>query len=367
MKIGLWERTKAFGRGVRKVTKQITLLRLLAAFGLASALVVNFGEDKASQTLDDYAAENDIPMEIFEGLDTDKMRVYRGNAYSYLHMPGQTSGNVFRASTNEGDESTLEVLGAGASAVISYPFALVQSFYDAATQEPMGAYALPGVTSNDTCFIRPSGEAPVSELVHIFTGIPESDLPDFEDAEHIVSAIILAHEARHCDEALAEKEGLFAGLQSLTIESETEADYHAMINIEEIFPDSDIPEIVRHARAMSPYRKGAPSAGHATALALDAYFNDRAMPTREEAHYTNEYLMEVVRREMADFDGDTDSREYYEAVYEVMQDVIDNPTQFAPPLAIRAAQLYLEAVDFFKSYEAPAPDSVNAQKPKLTV
>lgn len=339
-----------FGRFVKK-----SLYATFLACGLSSAMIVNYGDTWASDTLEDYAQANDIPMELFEGLDTDKMRVYNGSVFSYLHRPGQMTANVYKLGQEMEGLSTVERGMITIAAGVSYPINLFASIKDAITQHPFGAFAMPGVKEDDISYIRPSGEAPISELVSVFTGIDEKDLPAFADEPHIVSAIVLAHEAEHASSTMLGRKGMFDGLVTLTLEGETTADTHAMIKVTEVFNESDVPEIMRHGRAMSPFsREGSSHVGHATALALDAYFNERAMPTREEAYFTNAYLGEIVRREMMGFDKDTSSISYQEAVYNVMAEFVASPPEFAPPLAVRAAELYMEAYDYFENYEMEA-------------
>jgi hypothetical protein len=338
---------------VLKYARKISLAKTFAAAALCSLISIYVAEPLAVQDLDDYAQDNNIPTEVFDGLPyKDQTKVYRKNLAGFFYDVGVSSWRMSKAlghkAFNEDDETLIRGAVTGAVLPLVYSYSLVLRTASNVTMAVLGydinAYALPAYTADGECVINPPNEMTVREFIHQFTDIPKEHLSSFSDD---ISPImpIMVHEAEHCGLILSQtlKE---RSLNSFTLGGEASADNQYMKQHQRLYPDSSLDRVFLYTRAVSLLSRKSFDAGHATSLNVDAYIRGAKPPTREEAYYNYGHLNELVKKELLDFKalGDDEDGEYYQAVYGVVQ-VLLNGDELTP-LMRRAAELYVEGVEY---------------------
>ena len=324
------------------------LTALFCASAAASILLTQLGEGVSTQSLEEFARDKDIPMQVFEDLPhKDHTRVYRDNIAGFYYDVGHntwTTADLLSKQIVSNDEriylrATVKV----GSSVLIYPATLAMQLLGNLVAGDLNAYAIPGVSSADTCYINPPGDMTLVSFIHQFTDIPEEHLSDITD-EVAPIVPIMAHEAEHCNLVLGEtfKE---RGLKSFTTGGESNADNHYMKMHKSIYPQSNMDKSFFYTRAVSLFsRENIFDGGHATSLNVDAFLNGVEMPSREQAYYNYGHLNELIKKELLDFESDDDGA-YYQAAYQAVQKLLRESDELTPFMR-RAAEIYLEGVEY---------------------
>lgn len=324
------------------------LVGLFGACAMCSVLVTQFGEDLATQSLDDFAKEKDIPMRVFDGLPhKDSTRVYHKNLAGFFYDAGHltwTSAEMSsRAIISNDERYILRGVVKGITATAVYPFVVTMQVVNNLIGGDLNAYALPGISANDTCYINPPEEMTLTSFINQFTDIPQEHLSDISD-EVSPTVPIMVHEAEHCnlvlEETLKERD-----LASFTTGGESNADNQYMKIHKTVYPQSDMDKIFFYTRAVSLFsREHVFDGGHATSLNVDAYLSGVKMPSREQAYHNYNHLNELIKKELLDFESD-DEGAYYQASYKAVQKILRDSDELTPFMR-RAAEIYIEGVEY---------------------
>lgn len=347
--------------GFFKAALKRPLVSIFGACAICSVLSTQLAEPLAVQDLDDYAADNGIPHQVFEGIPyQDNIKVYRNNPAGFFYDAGVSSYRTTKYMSHQlfEDEDSNFARGAVSVPIIAlmYPVTVVNQVIGNIFGGDLNAYALPGYTESGTAYINPPGDMTVKEFIHQFTNIPEEHISDIED-EVAPLIPIMAHEAKH-SELILSKTAKERGLNSFVLGGEVEADNHYMSVHDDVFPNSDMDKIFFYTRAVSLFsRESIFDAGHATSLNVDAFLKGEDQPTREQAYYNYGHMNELIKKRLIDFDSE-DEGEYYQAVYNAVKDILENE-ETVTPLMRRTGELYLEGVEYIADksplFKAPKP------------
>lgn len=357
----------------KKKKKPLTLRGFLTAYFKSVASVVAGGlvlgsalsvtshmvpEDWISDSLEDYQREHNLTVPVSETVDTQNIRVYdTSNPLSYFHMPGQIFLNIAGVvqeypsySDLNGDgaasawEKTVMTVGFGGYRFADSLFTNVTTgvahiFGEAA----MGAYALPPITTGATPYIMPPLDMDATEYINESTSIPKKYIRDFDVTPEEIKTYIMLHEAKHTD---------FYG--------EAGADLHALQVLGSEEGGDEVARLVVASRALSPFSRqlmsvlGMEDTEHATAYTLDAAMNGGRLLPSSYTEAAAERLAAYVDIYMDAMDYEA---EHYSArVYLAMHDIIKDENAQEDALAIRQAELYIEAME----YLAPNMPTVQA-------
>ena len=188
-----------YKRAVRR--HDMTLLRrwsLRAAFAVAVTGVTTVQPDLVSDPLDTHAAAHGVKDGLQKHFATPNIRVYhRRNPLMPFHMAGQMA----RISWQESDS----VVGRAIGVPFNYVGGLFSGFSSVIFATPLDAYSLSDNQphANRQCFIRPPGHIDSGTLLTTFTGIGgnvRSDDHNNADVIRYYYTLVMAHEARHCDQ-----------------------------------------------------------------------------------------------------------------------------------------------------------------------
>jgi hypothetical protein len=351
---------RAFGHAAGVLGATLKLGIGLSVTGLAasvaiSAAALRWGDDTVSEPIAAYMQRKDLPKELLSGIRNTDIRVYRHSLLTPFHTAGisglQIAGDVW----NDPDAGLLDKISAGFTALPGYVNALDEGLRDYKDNDPYDAYTLPPAAEGMACYIRPPGDSSVFAAAAALSGLPEENMRPLPGAPNGGHRAIMAHEIVHCDH---DDYDPFASAQ---LESEIDADIAGVSKVADVEGSDDILVILKYARAVGAFSQpDAFDADHATALMMDAAQRGAALPSREDVFYANSQLNEMLQKRLEDYDPDKAGAPYYIAAYKEMRKIVGERTPTTAPLVVRAAQLYIEGVDYLtEGASAPQP-----QKPK---
>ncbi len=188
-----------YKRAVRR--NDIAFLRrwtLRAAFAVAVTGVTTVQPDLVSTTLDTHAAAHGVKDGLQQHFATQNIRVYhRRNPLMPFHFAGQAARISWQ--NNDG------VIGRAVGVPFSYLGGLFNGFGSVIFPNALDAYSLADNQPHATrqCFIRPPGDVDSVTLLRGFTGLG-GDITAQDQNDPAVKryyyTLIMAHEARHCDQ-----------------------------------------------------------------------------------------------------------------------------------------------------------------------
>lgn len=189
-----------YKRAVRRSDR--TLLRrwgLRAAFAVAVTGVTTVEPDLVSTPLDAHAAAHGVKNGLQQHFATKGIRVYhRRNPLMPFHLAGQTVRVGWQGSQGG-------VISRSIGVPFNYIGGLFNGFSSVLFPSALDAYSLSDSRAHAErqCFIRPPGEVDSVTLLRGFTGIGGNIAStDQNDAgvKRYYYTLIMAHEARHCDQ-----------------------------------------------------------------------------------------------------------------------------------------------------------------------
>jgi hypothetical protein len=334
-------------RSVTRSTLKWGFRAAAAGIGVSAAIsagALMWGQDATSEPIHDYLKRTGQSEKILATVANSNIRVYRHTLLTPFYQAGRTGADALKEIWTDPGASRLGKTVQTPFVLVPYTDSLLDNLLDAAVHIAWNAHTIPVNNPKDICYIRPPDDnISMKEAAQALSGLPQKLMRDIPgDSKNAGRDAIMAHEAVHCDHGQNEP------FKSAPLEHEMRADLEGMRNMAEINGGSRAMTVFKYARAVSIFSQpGFFDQEHATALLLDAVQRGAEPPTREEVYYANGELSEIVNRALAGYDEEEREREpYYRAVYREMQNVIAARTANSSPLVIRAAQLYIEGVDY---------------------
>lgn len=169
---------------------------LRAAFAVAVTGATTAAPDLVSAPLDAHARANGVEGSMQQHFATQNIRVYhRRNPLMPFHFAGQAARMAWQ------DNQT--ALGRGISVPINYVGGLFSGFGSVIFAQPLDAYSFSDRQphAKRQCYIRPPGRLDSGELFESFTGMNvDVQVPDNAAERRYYYTLVMAHEARHCDQ-----------------------------------------------------------------------------------------------------------------------------------------------------------------------
>lgn len=233
----------------------------------------------------------------------------------------------------------------------SYTASFQQGIADLARSARLSKYAQTYTGRNkDICYIYGPKKAPANRYIREFTGIPESHLGNFGNrAGEELYSYIIRHEAKHCDffndmkTMLGEEFKNYSQNELLAFSNELMPDIFAIRSIEEENPDSNIRDMVKYIRAVTPFSRPDKEFlydRYAIALELELA-EEGALRRHSDIVRANRGLHKLIRDNVSQRSGEA----YYLSVYRTLKTMLDEK-QIHGPLKRRAAELYIEGIDY---------------------
>ena len=136
--------------------------------------------------------------------------------------------------------------------------------------------------------------------------------------------------------------------RSTTLQLETDADLYAINQMDSLGRGKEVSELLQHLRAVSPFsRIGIADASHSTSISIGAHIDGEEGPDKTDIYYANLQLQEMVAQRIFAEDMKNSVFPYYILVYMAMYDILDTPSENRSPLVNKAAELYIEGIDYF--------------------
>lgn len=283
--------------------------------------------DWVSSPVTEYMDENDIPIELVEGLDLEGLRVY--------------------------DENDLPA-AFHASGFYNYKDAMSKVLKDNACFMRGEAYSM----------IVMSPERSAAEHVNLYTAIPIEDIHVDENMAEIYRAWTLLHEVGHFvdkgvghDQNINFKEARGRSDEEHTLSREIFADQFALERVGEI--SADLEQHVIYLRAQNAIMSYDNT--HASAVYLDAMRSDdgRDVPTLEGVEQKFELLRDAIVKSYVNIyarnglnvpGSDDYAYHYYMGALDLREQ--DETVQDLPQSTQRALDLYIESFEYFAPEKA---------------
>ena len=304
-----------------------------AAIGLTVALEVALLNlpDLVSSPLEEYMQENDIPLEIVEGMKTDGMRVYHEHGHlSALHL----SALLF---TN--NAKNFDFLWA-----IVEPLRALPSVY--------GDMASLHASHGDCMIFMPDKDQTIDDLISKTTGIPEFDLELTEKLRNTFKANILVHEVAHGQPMERFNQEYCVQEHGTAVDSSGSSELYSELRSDDasldLMKDADVTDYMISYRAVTAFNH-LHDISHDTAIYIDEWYNKDSLSLRGEMpdhlDYKNDFA-QVFSPYVEKYSSEEPAPyQLYKAALEFLDDHAD--TGKVRESSQRMVELYVRGVEYF--------------------
>ena len=287
--------------------------------------------DLVSSPLEEYMQDNEIPLELVEGMKTDGMRVYHEHGHlSALHLSALLFAN---------NAKNFDFLWA-----MVEPLRALPSVYG-----EMGSLH----ASHGACMIvMPDKDRTVDEIISKTTGIPESDLELTEKLRSTFKTNILIHEVAHGQPMERLNQEYCVQEHGTAVDNSGSSELYSEIRSDDVsldlMNDADVTDYMIAYRAVTAFNH-LHDISHDTAIYLDEWYNIGSLSLRGEMPNHFDY-----KNEFAQVFSPYIERYHSEGVapYQIYKAALDYLDDHADSGNVRESshrmvKLYVEGVEYF--------------------